>query len=123
MLLTPHIGGSTAEAQANIGVEVAEKLVRYSDNGSTMSAVNFPEVSLPEHGHAHRVLHIHHNEPGILLQLNGILSRNDVNISAQYLRTNENIGYVVTDIDEAHGREILAELNAIPGTIRTRILF
>jgi len=86
VILTPHIGGSTLEAQDNIGIEVAAKLVRYSDNGSTLSAVNFPEVSLPEHPNSQRLLHIHRNMPGMLSRINEIFSRENVNIDGQHRR-------------------------------------
>ncbi len=123
VILTPHIGGSTMEAQANIGVEVAAKLIRYSDNGTTTSSVNFPEVALPEHAGKHRLLHIHVNQPGVLSQINRILSDNDVNISAQYLQTNEAIGYVVIDMDARSSDLALQKLAQVPGTIRCRVLF
>ncbi len=123
VLLTPHIGGSTGEAQEAIGREVSSKLVRYSNNGSTLSAVNFPEVSLPEHrGHC-RLLHVHHNTPGILAQINDRLSRTGVNISAQYLQTNQYVGYVVVDVEIDASGVALSELQAIEGTIRARILY
>ncbi len=99
VLLTPHIGGSTAEAQEAIGVEVAEKLLTYSNNGSTLSAVNFPEVALPGHPGKHRVLHIHHNRPGMLSHVNDVFSERRINVAAQYLQTSPRIGYVVIDID------------------------
>ena len=123
VILTPHIGGSTQEAQANIGLEVSEKLIRYSDNGSTLSAVNFPEVSLPEHPGQHRLLHIHENVPGVMSAINQVLSEFRVNIAGQYLQTNNSIGYVVTDLDAEYSGEILALLRAVKGTIRTRVLF
>ncbi|MCZ2292208.1 MAG: phosphoglycerate dehydrogenase [Burkholderiales bacterium] len=123
VILTPHIGGSTMEAQANIGVEVAAKLIRYSDNGTTTSSVNFPEVALPEHPGKHRLLHIHANQPGVLSQINRILSDNDINISAQYLQTRETIGYVVIDMDAASSDLALEKLAQVPGTIRCRVLF
>lgn len=123
VILTPHIGGSTAEAQANIGREVASKLIRYSNNGSTVSAVNFPEVSLPEHAGKCRLLHIHRNVPGILARINEAFSRAGINISAQYLQTNPQVGYVVTDIDAEASRVAFDELLAIGGTIRCRILY
>ncbi len=125
VILTPHIGGSTLEAQENIGVEVAAKLVRYSDNGSTLSAVNFPEVSLPEHPNSHRLLHIHENRPGMLSRINDLFSKGEVNIEGQYLQTSGNIGYVVIDIAAAdHQAEGLREqLAAISGTLRTRLLY
>lgn len=122
-LLTPHIGGSTIEAQENIGVEVAGKLVRYSDNGSTLSAVNFPEVSLPTHATAQRLLHIHKNQPGMLNAINRIISDNEINVVGQYLQTDEKVGYVVMDIDSDNGANVLQQLKDIPGTIRTRRLF
>ncbi|RLA03712.1 MAG: phosphoglycerate dehydrogenase, partial [Gammaproteobacteria bacterium] len=122
-ILTPHIGGSTQEAQYAIGLEVSEKIVRYSDNGSTSSAVNFPEVSLPEHKNSHRIFHIHHNKPGILAKINEILVNNKVNISSQYLQTHGEIGYVVTDVENGSYQEALASLKEIPGTIRTRLLY
>ncbi len=124
-LLTPHIGGSTAEAQENIGYEVAGKLAKYSDNGSTLSAVNFPEVSLPEHRGKRRLLHIHRNQPGVLSAINEVMAHRGINIAAQYLQTDEAIGYVVIDIDDdaAAGKLALADLRAVAGTIRTRILY
>ena len=125
VILTPHVGGSTLEAQDNIGVEVAAKLVRYSDNGSTLSAVNFPEVTLPEHPSALRLLHIHRNVPGVLSRINDVFSRHNVNIDGQYLRTDPKVGYVVIDIsvDESQAALIREELAAIEGTLRTRVLY
>mgnify|MGYP001283815466 CR=1 FL=1 len=125
VILTPHIGGSTLEAQENIGVEVAAKLVRYSDNGSTLSAVNFPEVTLPEHEGSLRLLHIHRNVPGVLSKVNEIFSRHAVNIDGQFLRTDPKVGYVVIDVaaDEAKVSQLREELAAIPGTLRTRVLY
>jgi len=122
VILTPHIGGSTQEAQENIGVEVAGKLAKYSDNGSTVSAVNFPEVSLPELAKRSRLLHIHHNRPGVLTQINQAFTQHGINIAAQYLQTDENIGYVVIDVETDHSEVALKELRAIDGTIRARIL-
>lgn len=123
VILTPHIGGSTQEAQENIGREVAEKLIRYSDNGSTRSAVNFPEVALPEHPGQHRLLHIHENTPGILSALNQALSDANVNVAGQYLQTMGEIGYVVIDIEADYSQDVRAKLAAVPGTIRTRVLY
>lgn len=122
-ILTPHIGGSTVEAQANIGVEVAEKLVTYSETGTTTSSVNFPEVALPSHPEKHRLLHIHTNRPGVLTQINQIFSDLGVNISAQYLQTSEQVGYVVMDIDAEHSKSALQALSKIEGTLRSRVLF
>ena len=123
VILTPHIGGSTMEAQANIGLEVAEKLVRYSDNGTSISSVNFPEVALPAHTGKHRLLHIHRNVPGVLSHINQILSDNHINIAAQYLQTKGSVGYVVIDLDAASSPLALDKLAQVPGTIRSRVLF
>jgi D-3-phosphoglycerate dehydrogenase / 2-oxoglutarate reductase len=126
VILTPHIGGSTMEAQANIGTEVADKLLRYSNNGSTLGAVNFPEVSLPAHPGQHRLLHIHRNQPGVLSAVNAVFSSREINIVGQYLQTNPRIGYVVIDIDTGEREEALQLkrlLDEVPGTIRTRILY
>ena len=122
VILTPHIGGSTKEAQENIGLEVANKLAKYSDNGSSLSAVNFPEVSLPEHVNTSRLLHIHHNQPGILTQINQTFAEHSINIAAQYLQTDDQIGYVVIDIESTNSAQALKALKAIDGTIRARIL-
>lgn len=126
VILTPHVGGSTEEAQQNIGIEVAEKLIKYSNNGSTLTAVNFPEVSLPEHPGKHRLLHTHHNRPGVLSAVNAVFSKKKINITGQYLQTNAQIGYVVIDV-ETEGREasldVKRALEKVPGTIRTRILY
>ncbi|MDO9318128.1 MAG: phosphoglycerate dehydrogenase [Gammaproteobacteria bacterium] len=122
-ILTPHVGGSTMEAQENIGLEVSEKLVKYSDNGSSFTAVNFPEVALPAHPGKHRLLHIHKNIPGVLSEINSIFSATGVNIRSQYLQTNEEIGYVVTDIDVEYSALALKRLNEVKGTIRCRVLF
>lgn len=125
VILTPHIGGSTLEAQDNIGIEVAAKMVRYSDNGSTLSAVNFPEATLPEHPNSHRLLHIHRNMPGMLSRINDIFSRENINIDGQYLQTNANIGYVVVDVStsESQAAALKDALAAIDGTLRTRVLY
>ena len=123
VILTPHVGGSTMEAQKNIGSEVAEKLAMFSDNGTSISAVNFPEVALPTLEGKHRILHIHQNVPGVLSLINSILSDNNINISAQYLQTNETVGYVVIDVDQAFGALALEKLSQVKGTIKARILF
>ncbi len=126
VILTPHVGGSTEEAQTNIGREVAEKLIKYSNNGSTLAAVNFPEVSLPEHPGNHRIMHIHRNQPGVLSCVNAIFSEEKINITAQYLQTNPSIGYVVIDV-ETEQREVSQalrrRLDGVCGTIRTRVLY
>ena len=122
-ILTPHVGGSTQEAQENIGVEVADKLVRYSDNGSTLTSVNFPEVALPPHPQHHRLLHIHENRPWVLSQINRVFAENAINIGSQFLQTTENIGYVVIDVDRDYSEIALENLANVEGTIRCRVLF
>ena len=126
VLLTPHIGGSTVEAQESIGLEVAAKLLKYSNNGSTMTAVNFPEVSLPEHAGKHRLLHAHRNVPGVLAAMNAVLADAKINIASQYLETSRRVGYAVIDVDGADrplSATLRKELDAIEGTIRTRVLY
>lgn len=125
VILTPHVGGATEEAQASIGAEVADKLARYSDSGATIGAVNFVGVSLPTQRNATRFLHIHRNVPGVLSRINEVFSGKSLNIAGQYLRTDAEIGYVVTDIDGrlAAGTGIRRDLAAIPGTLRVRFLY
>ena len=123
VILTPHIGGSTLEAQANIGLEVAEKFARYSDTGTTLSAVNFPEVAIPLQAGKHRLLDIHNNVPGVLSAINRVFAENNINISAQSLMTNEAIGYLVMDVDAEYSNVALEKLQQIEGTIRTRVLY
>ena len=123
VILTPHVGGSTLEAQENIGVEVAEKLARYSDTGTTLSAVNFPEVSLPRTPGKHRLLHIHHNVPGVLSEINAVFSENNINVGGQYLQTNSKVGYVVIDVDQEYSELAIQKLRHVKGTIRCRALF
>ena len=123
VLLTPHIGGSTQEAQENIGLEVAEKLIRYSDNGSTVGAVNFPQVSIQPNYNKQRFLHIHKNMPGLLKDINYVFTNKGINIAAQYLQTDAEIGYVIIDAECNNCGEILKELKAIPHTIRARMLY
>jgi D-3-phosphoglycerate dehydrogenase len=125
VILTPHVGGSTLEAQDNIGIEVAAKLVRYSDNGSTLSAVNFPEVTLPGHEGSCRIMHIHRNVPGVLSRVNDIFREQGINIDGQFLRTDARVGYVVIDVSasEQQAGELKAALGAVPGTLRTRVLY
>ena len=121
-ILTPHIGGSTQEAQQNIGLEVAEKLVKYSDNGTTTSAVNFPEVALPSHPGKHRLIHVHQNIPGVLSEINRIFSENEINIAAQYLQTNDKVGYVVIEVDADYSDLALKELKLVRGTVNCRVI-
>ncbi|HAJ12296.1 MAG: phosphoglycerate dehydrogenase [Hydrogenophaga sp.] len=123
VILTPHIGGSTMEAQANIGLEVAEKLVRYSDNGTSITSVNFPEVALPAHPGKHRILHVHRNVPGVLSAINQVFADKQINIAAQYLQTSDTIGYVVIDLDAQSSELAQQTLAQIPGTLRCRVLF
>jgi len=122
VILTPHIGGATEEAQYNIAREVVAKLVRYNDNGSTVSAVNFPQVTIPDHENHRRILHIHKNEPGVMEQINRVFSTRGVNVAAQYLETQADVGYVVMDIELDDAGPLLDELRAIPATIRVRLL-
>ncbi|MGH1448531.1 MAG: phosphoglycerate dehydrogenase [Pseudomonadaceae bacterium] len=122
-ILTPHIGGSTLEAQANIGLEVAEKLVRYSDNGTSITSVNFPEVALPSHPGMHRLLHIHQNVPGVMSEINRVFAENNINICGQFLQTNEKVGYVVIDVSADASELALEKVQQVKGTIRARVLF
>ena len=123
VILTPHVGGSTMEAQEAIAVDAANKLVAYSDSGSTVGAVNFPQLNLQAHADGHRVLHIHHNQPGILAKINEVLSAHGANILGQHLQTMSGVGYVVTDVDGIDAGEALPQLRAVPGTLRSRVLY
>jgi len=125
VILTPHIGGSTAEAQERIGVEVARKLTDYSDTGTTVGAVNFPQAQLPARPKGTRFIHVHENAPGILAQIIGVFSRRGINIAQQFLQTEGATGYVVVDADGAteDSDAILGELRALPGTLRARLLY
>jgi len=122
VILTPHIGGATEEAQHNIAIEVVAKLIKYHRNGSTVTAVNFPQVAIPDHENRRRILHIHKNEPGVMEQINHVFSKNGVNVAAQYLETRGNVGYVVMDIELDDAEPLLEELRAIAATIRVRLL-
>ena len=123
VILTPHIAGSTLEALANIGLEVAEKLVRYSDTGSTIGAVNFVEIALQANSSKQRFLHIHKNVPGVLGEINHYFSSRGINISAEYLQTDADLGYVILETDSELGDSVLKDLKNIPHTIRVRILY
>ncbi len=124
VILTPHIGGSTEEAQEAIGRYVAQKLTVFSKTGVTEGCVNMAQVRLPDSGKSHRLLHIHRNEPGVLSALNRVLSELRINIEAQVLKTDSEVGYVVTDIDRrTNGEELLAQIRAVPGTIKARLLY
>ncbi len=122
-ILTPHIGGSTLEAQENIGNFVPGKMMDYINTGSTSNSVNFPNLTLPILENAHRLIHIHNNVPGILAKINQILAANGINIAGQYLKTNEHIGYVITDINKVYDKEVIKELRAIVNTIKFRVLY
>jgi len=123
VILTPHIGGSTLEAQANIGLEVAEKLVKYSDTGSTIGAVNFPQIALQANSSKQRFLHIHENVPGVLREINNFFSSRNINISAEYLQTDLEIGYVILETDGDLGPSVLNDLRKIPHTIKARMIY
>ena len=124
VILTPHIGGSTSEAQANIALEVSEKLVKYCDVGTTIGATNFVEVSLAPNINKQRYLHIHKNQPGVLNKITKVFTSRKLNIASQYLQTDAHIGYVIIDIDQRNNSaEIMKELKAIPETIKARMLF
>ena len=123
VILTPHIGGSTLEAQANIGLEVAEKFVRYSDSGATTTAVNFPEVAIPQQDGTHRLLHIHQNIPGVLSAVNSLFAENNINICAQSLMTKGDIGYLVIDVEDNDSEVALEKIQGVAGTLRVRVLY
>ena len=123
VLLSPHIGGSTQEAQENIADFVPGKIIEYVNTGSTFNSVNFPNVQLPLLKNAHRLMHIHHNKPGVLAQISQVLAKNHINVVGQYLKTTEVIGYVIIDIDKAYDDVIIKELKSIENTIRFRVLY
>jgi D-3-phosphoglycerate dehydrogenase len=123
VILTPHIGGSTEEAQSNIGNFVPNRITDYINGGTTLHSVNFPNIQLPELQEGHRFMHLHENQPGVLAQLNNLFAKHNINILAQYLKTNEQVGYVITDIAKIYDKEVLNELKEIPGTIRFRTLY
>lgn len=123
LILTPHIGGSTEEAQVNIAEFVPNKIMDYVNTGSTANSVNFPNLTLPELKNAHRFIHVHGNEPGVLAEINRILAEHKINIVGQYLKTNEKIGYVITDIDKEYEPQVKKDLKKIKGTLRFRVLY
>lgn len=123
VILTPHIGGSTQEAQANIADYVPARIIDYVNTGSSFGSVNFPNLQLPILTNAHRLIHIHKNVPGILAKINNVLAEHKINILGQHLKTNEQIGYVITDIDKAYDDEVLSALRDIPDTIKFRVLY
>jgi len=122
-ILSPHIGGSTSEAQENIGNYVPGKIMDYINTGSTSNSVSFPNMTLPILENAHRLIHIHRNVPGILAKINHVLAENGINIVGQYLKTNESIGYVITDINKQYDKDVIAKLRAIEHTIKFRVLY
>ena len=123
VILTPHVGGSTVEAQANIGIEVAEKFVQFADNGNTTSAVNFPEIAIQQQANTHRILHVHHNRPGVLSNINQLFAQHNINILAQNMMTENEVGYLLLDVAEFDSKLALEHLNSVEGTIRLRVLY
>jgi D-3-phosphoglycerate dehydrogenase len=123
VILTPHIGGSTEEAQQNIGQDVSDKMLHYLEKGMSTGSHSVPSLSLPPHEGAHRILHIHRNVPGVLSEINLSLSRNKINILGQYLKTNDEIGYVVLDVDKKLSTAALKLLKEVPETIKVRLLY
>jgi len=123
VILTPHVGGSTEEAQRNIGQFVSERVISYMNTGSTVLSVNFPTLSLPAQRNTHRYIHVHDNTPGVLAQINTVFADKNVNIEGQYLKTNEQIGYVITDVNINQEKALMQSLSKIKGTIRVRVLY
>ena len=123
MILTPHVGGSTEEAQLNIGDFVARRIINYINMGDTTQSVNLPVVQLPVLKDAHRLIHIHENVPGILAQINQLFAKHNINVLWQSLRTNEQVGYIITDINKNFDKELINELKQITHTIKFRILY
>lgn len=123
VILSPHVGGSTEEAQKNIANYVPGRVIDYVNTGSTFGSVNFPNLQLPAQREDHRLIHVHRNVPGILAKINQVLAHHDINISGQYLKTSEHIGYVITDIDRAYDEAVLSDLREIDHTIRFRVLY
>jgi D-3-phosphoglycerate dehydrogenase len=123
LLLTPHVGGSTVEAQRNIGEYVPKLLVEYINTGNSYGSVNFPAIQAQRHGTEHRMLHIHRNIPGVLSKINRVFEQHHINIEAQSLKTNEHIGYVITDVNRAYDESVMEALKEIDGTIKFRVLY
>ncbi len=123
VVLTPHIGGSTDEAQKDIANFVPRKMIDFINSGNSYYSVNFPNIQLPSFENAHRLIHIHHNTPGILAKINAVFAKNNINIIGQYLKTNELIGYVITDISKKYDPKVINELKGIDHTIKFRILY
>jgi len=123
VILTPHVGGSTEEAQKDIADFVPNKMMAYINSGNTVDAVNFPNIRLPRQTKAHRFLHIHKNVPGIMAEINKVLAKFDMNITGQYLSTDDKVGYVISDLDKEYNQDVLNELRAVEGTIKFRVLY
>jgi D-3-phosphoglycerate dehydrogenase / 2-oxoglutarate reductase len=123
VILTPHIGGSTEEAQANIGLDVTSKLIKYLDFGTSEGSHTVPPVSLPPQAGTHRILHIHRNIPGVLGEINSRLSDRGINITGQYLKTNDEIGYVILDVESKLSKEAFELLKDVPGTVKARMVY
>lgn len=123
VILTPHIGGSTLEAQENIAEFVPTKIIDYINTGTTTNSVNFPNLTLPILQDAHRFIHVHHNQPGVLANITNTLAKHDINVMGQYLKTNDTVGYVITDINKNYNKDAIADLRGIDGTIRFRVLY
>jgi D-3-phosphoglycerate dehydrogenase / 2-oxoglutarate reductase len=123
VILTPHIGGSTEEAQASIGLDVTSKLIKYLDFGTSEGSHTVPPVSLPPQAGTHRILHIHRNIPGVLGEINSRLSDHGINITGQYLKTNDEIGYVILDVESKLSKEAFELLKDVPGTVKARMVY
>ena len=123
VILTPHVGGSTEEAQRDIADFVPGKIMAYINSGNTVDAVNFPNIRLPRQVNAHRFLHIHKNVPGVMAKINKILAKYDLNIMGQYLSTDPKVGYVITDLDKEYNKEVIDKLRNVEGTIKFRVLY
>ncbi|MEN8800082.1 MAG: phosphoglycerate dehydrogenase, partial [Flavobacteriaceae bacterium] len=123
VILTPHIGGSTEEAQRNIADFVPNKIMEYVNSGNTFDAVNFPNIRLPKQQNAHRFLHIHRNVPGVMAHINKVLAHYEMNILGQYLSTDAEVGYVITDLDKDYNKEVIKALRKVEDTIKFRVLY
>ena len=123
VILTPHVGGSTEEAQKDIADFVPNKMMAYINSGNTVDAVNFPNIRLPRQTKAHRFLHIHKNVPGVMAEINKVLAKFDMNITGQYLSTDDKVGYVISDLDKEYNQNVLNKLRAVEGTIKFRVLY
>ncbi len=123
VILTPHVGGSTEEAQRDIADFVPGKIMAYINSGNTVDAVNFPNIRLPKQHNAHRFLHIHKNVPGVMAKINKLLAKYELNITGQFLSTDEKVGYVITDVDKEYNQEVIKKLREVEGTIRFRVLY